>query len=174
MRVRRLYSILLISLLLLNFGGLFLYFPLQLFRIHREMRIALRNLPDSQLEVLRFSKVNFSKARIDDDEVVLNGNMYDIARISLKKDSVLVFALHDKAEDNLLDFLDEIIKRPLREKELPPEQIYKFITLSFLGSNQEEFNGSFSIVNSASNTLYLVPGSLFFQAIASPPPRTKS
>ena len=171
MQAKKLFSILLISLLLLNFGGLFLYFPLQLFRIHREMRLALKGMPDDQLDVFKLSKADFIRAIVDDDEVELNGRMFDIARTRVQKDSVIVFALHDKAEDSLLAFLDEIVKRPLQDKKMPPIQIYQFITLSFLPPDQEHFNSVFKATGQTPNTLYLFSSCLFIRTLESPPPR---
>lgn len=96
------------------------------------MRAALKDLPKEQLEVFSMSQQEFKKVRVDEHEIKLEGKMYDIARIERDHDLVVVYAVHDKAEDNLLSFLDEIAKRPLQDRKSPPSQILQFIGLTFL------------------------------------------
>ncbi len=170
MSLRKLFSILLISLLLLNFAGLLLYFPLQLFRIHLQMKMALKNLPDEKLEVFSFSRNDFNKAKVDDDEIKINGKMFDIARRKVQGDTIIIYALHDKAEDNLLAFLDEIVKPASHDRSSPPTQIVKFITLTFLTSIQNYLNYFESSAIELS-TAYLISDFFYSPSIESPPPR---
>ncbi len=167
---KKVFSVILVSLLLLNFAGLFLYFPLQLFRIHQEMKARLKDLPDEKLQILILHKNDYQKAIVDEDEVLIDGKMYDVARMEVNEDIITIYAIRDKAEDNLLAFLDEIVKRPLQEKKSPPIQILQFITLAFLPPDQNEFNFcEFQAVSS--NTAYLFPDFFCSLSIEGPPPR---
>lgn len=96
------------------------------------MRAALKDLPQEKLEKFSMSLEEFNKVRIDEHEIKVEGRMYDIARIEQDHQRVIVYAVHDEAEDNLLSFLDEIAKRPLQDKKSPPSQILQFIGLTFL------------------------------------------
>jgi len=74
----------------------------------------------------------FKKSRVEDHEVKVNGKMYDIARITVKDNHVLVYALHDEAEDNLLAFLDEMVDRSSNDKKPVPSQLLELLTLQFV------------------------------------------
>ena len=96
------------------------------------MRAALKDLPKEKLEVFSMNQQEFKNVLVDEHEIRVEGRMYDIARIESDHQRVIVYAVHDEAEDNLLSFLDEIAKRPLQDKKSPPSQILQFIALIFL------------------------------------------
>jgi hypothetical protein len=95
------------------------------------MRARLRSLPDDALQQIRLSSVEFKKARVEEHEIKVAGKMYDIARIEKIGDSFLVYCLHDEGEDNLISFLDKILKLPLKDKKVPV-QVFQFSLLTFI------------------------------------------
>jgi hypothetical protein len=130
--VRRALAIFILSILLINTAGFYVYYAVQLRQIHTEMRQALRLRPDDQLEVLRLTKKKYAEVRVDEHEVKVNGKMYDIARVKVSDDSVIVYALHDEKEDNLLALMGEIISKPLKDRSSMPVAIVQFLTLLFV------------------------------------------
>ncbi len=168
--MKRLYAVLLVSLLFLNLVGLFLYFPIQLFQIRSEMQARLQNLPDDQLEILSLSENAYQKALVDEGEVKVNGKMYDIARIRISNNQVTLYAIHDEAEDNLLIFLDTVFKLLHQDKKLQLPQILQFISLSFLPSPlAEAVIPEFAII--VTRTAYQIADFSYICSIESPPPR---
>ena len=169
--MKKLFSVILVSLLLFNFAGLFLYFSVQLFRIHQEMKAKIRTLPDEELEILVMRQEDFNKARVEEDEMEVLGKMYDIARIKESGDTVIVYALQDAAEDNLLAFMDGVVKRPLQDKTSPPAQILQFISLTFLPPAQQPLFFLEACAVTA-DTYYFFSDFCCPLSIESPPPRS--
>lgn len=169
MTVKKLFGITLLSLLLLQAAGGYVYFIARLTAIRVEMREQLKTLPDHQLTLLTFTKEEFRKAKVNDHEVKVNGEMHDIARIVLKGEKLLVYAIHDEAEDNLLSFLDEMVKRASNDKKPVPSQLIQLLTLQFISVQTRLPQNTFVTIHHSS--LYLTPLSSRATSIDSPPPR---
>ena len=134
------------------------------------MKAKLRALPDEELEILVMHLEDYNKARIEEDEMEVHGKMYDIARIRERGDTVMIYALQDTAEDNLLAFMDAIVKRPLQDKSSIPAQILQFISLTFLppGHHALFFLETCAVT---ANTYYIFSNFCCPLSIESPPPR---
>lgn len=117
--MKRLFSFLILVLLLVNMAGFYGYFIIRLQEIHEESRQAISALPGSQLEKFYFTKVAFQRARVDDREIRVEGKMYDIAFIRNVDDGLMVFALHDDAEDDLLAFISEVMSNASKDGKAP-------------------------------------------------------
>ncbi len=168
--MKKLFGITLLSLLLLQAAGCYVYFIARLTAIRIEMREQLNHLPDDQLTLLTLTFEEYQKAKVDDHEVKVNGKMYDIARLIVQKDKVLVYAKHDEAEDNLLSFLDEIVKRSTNDKKPVPSQLEQLLTLIFLPTeNQLPVNSSVALIHATEYTRSFLA---FDRMIDSPPPRS--
>lgn len=167
--VKKTIVILFLNILLLQVAGSYVYFIVRLSGIRNEMREQLKHKPDEELTLLTLTSQEFRKAKVDDHEVKVNGKMYDIARIFVKNDKVLVYALHDEAEDNLLALLNEMVKRSSNDKKPVPSQLIQLLTLIFVPVE------SLSLQNSSTIFIYSTAYSetllSFFSIIDSPPPR---
>ena len=120
---------------ILNFVGIYVYFFIRVVSIKQEMRMALKALPEELLTKLILSPKEFERSRVDDHELKVEGRMYDIARIQLQDNRIIVFCLHDAAEDNLLSFLDAVSSRAHKDKHPIPSTIVQFLSLTFLVPN---------------------------------------
>jgi hypothetical protein len=167
--VKKLISIAFLSILLLQVAGSYVYFVVRLTAIRQEMREELKHKPDEQLTLLTLSDDEYRKAKVNDHEVKVNQKMYDIARIVVQNDKVLVYALHDEAEDNLLALLHEMVTRSSKDKKPVPSQLIQLLTLMFLPIEDQPIKNS-KIVSSH-NTAYSETITSFSSAIDSPPPR---
>jgi len=168
--VKRSLCILFLGILLIQVSGCYVYFIARLTAIRIEMREQLNHLPDDQLTLLTLTTEEYQKAKVDDHEVKVNGKMYDIARLIVQKDRVLVYAIQDEAEDNLLSFLDEIVKRSTNDKKPVPSQLVQLLTLIFLPTeNQLPVNSSVAFIHA---TKYTQSYLAFARLIDSPPPRS--
>ncbi len=131
--VKRLASISLLIILVCNAGGFYLYFVVELGVIKKEMRAELKKLPDEKLLRLKLSNAFFGHAKVEEDEIRINGRMYDVARtVAAAGDSVFVYCLRDEREENVLAFLAEILGKPLKERKTFPETILRFISLNYI------------------------------------------
>jgi len=168
--VKRSLCILFLGILLIQVSGCYVYFIARLTAIRIEMREQLKHLPDNQLTLLTLTTEEYHKAKVEDHEVKVNGKMYDIARVIIHKDRVLVYAIHDEAEDNLLSFLDEIVKRATNDKKPVPSQLGQLLTLIFIPTdNQLPVNNSIVLIHA---TKYTKSFLAFDRLIDSPPPRS--
>ncbi len=112
--------------------GSYVYFALRAVAIKREMRAALQAAPAETLEVIRMTLPEYKAAREDEHEVRWHGRMYDVARAERQGDHVVLYALHDEAEDNLLSFLDAILKNSSRDKKPVPGSLMSWLSLKWL------------------------------------------
>jgi hypothetical protein len=167
--MKKLFAIAFVSLFLLHFAGVYTYFGVRLIAIRQEMKVKLKALPDEQLEKIILSKKNFEKVDVEENELELNGKMYDIAKIEKKGNEYIVYALHDEHEDNLLSFLDEIVKRSGSDKKPVPSQLLQFLSLVFIPSSN---NFSLHQIKTEKHfDLYSNLYSSFRSSIESPPPK---
>lgn len=167
--VKKVFGIVFLSTLLLQVAGSYVYFIVRLSAIRQEMREQLKAKPDEQLTLLTLTAEEYQKAKVDDHEVKVNEKMYDIARIVVQDDKVLVYALHDEAEDNLLAFLNEMVKRSSKDKKPVPSQLIQLLSLQFvIIENKIPALAGISVVHT---TPYHTSFSSFIRRIESPPPR---
>ena len=153
----------------MNFSGFYCFFILQLSLNHREMRERIKTLPPEQLEKMTFRVDEFEKVKVDDHEIRVNGKMYDIARVEKTEDLIIVYALHDENEDDLLALLGFFLSSPVDKKEMPP-QIGEFLSLIFI---PEECRLSLAIEKRETPfTRYLSSFQNVDTRKDSPPPRT--
>ncbi len=167
--VKKLIGIVFLSVILLQVAGSYFYFIVRLSAIRQEMRDQLKDKPDHELTLLTLTPGQFRKAKVDDHEVKVNGMMYDIARLVVKQDLVYIYALHDEAEDNLLAFLNEMVKRSTKDKKPVPSSLLHLLTLQFV--IHENITPSNFGVLIDHITPYRACSSSFNSGIETPPPR---
>jgi hypothetical protein len=165
--VKRAYAVLILAILLANSGGFYVYYIVHLQQIKSEMREGLHHLPDHKLEVLTLSLNEYKEAQVDDDEIQVNGKMYDIARMKISRGSVKIFCIHDEKEDDLLALLSEIISKPIKRDGIP-DAVLQFITLLYVAPPQVAlFN---TVANKQFFTVYYFSCKEAFEKTESPPP----
>ena len=167
--VKRAAVIFFLMLLLIQVGGCYIYFVGRLAAIRTEMREQLKYLPEEKLTRFQFTEAEFKKARVEDHEIKVDGKMYDIARIMQQENTIIVLAIHDEAEDNLLAFLSEMVSRSANDKKPVPVQVEQLLTLSFLPVSLAAPQNSFSEINHL--TPYCNLSSTVYFTLELPPPR---
>jgi len=130
--MKRIAALLLLLLMAVNLAGFYGYFILRMKEIHAEARAALRHLPDTSLERFEFPVEVFRNVRVEDDEIRVNGRMYDIARTEKTTDTVVVWALHDEAEDDLFAFINKVMDNAGQDDRQVPADLTQFLSLQFL------------------------------------------
>ena len=167
--MKKLFAILFVSVFLLHVAGVYTYFGVRLMAIHQEMKAKLKALPTEQLEKIILSKTDFKKINLEEDELELDGRMYDVAKIEEKGNEFILYALHDVNEDSLLSLLDEMVKRSSNDKKPVPSQLLQFLSLIFI-SAQNEFYFNLAIKQEHFFS-YCNNYSSFRSSIEGPPPK---
>lgn len=167
--VKRCYSLFILLILCINTAGFYVYYALELQRIRSATREQIKSLPDDQLQNFRLTTSQYEDLKVGDDEIKIDGKMYDIARITFAGDEVWIYALHDEDEDNLLLLLSEILSKPIDAKSAIPQVVLNFLSLVFI---PETFN--FCVAESGERMLdavYHFSIQAFDNQNESPPPR---
>ena len=166
--LNKVLSVCVLCLFLAHFAGFYIYFFIQMNQVRQEMRAKLKELPPDELDLLILSPSEFEKAKVEEHEVKVNGKMYDIARVEIQGDKVLVHCLHDASEDDLLAFLDKILSLPLKDKSVPTG-VLQFLSLNYLPTHWSFSMPEFLIAQSF--TPYAEIASQFASAEITPPPK---
>jgi hypothetical protein len=169
--LKRVLAILTLALILANVAGFYVYFIFRLKEIRKEMRAALKDYPVERLQRITLTKTEYNKAKNDEGEIEWNNFMYDIARVRTTGDVIVVLALRDDAETDLLAFIDKIVEMTKRDNESPPHTLTEYSSLNFTlpSLNQSIFLADFQIITH--NTHYLFQQGDIDLTISSPPPR---
>lgn len=168
--MRRFISILLLTLLLANFAGSYIYFAFRALQIKREMRAMLATLPEEELELIILTPEEFKQARVEEHEIKVNGNMFDIACVVEKESKLFVYGVYDEDEDNLFSFLDAVLNNLQNDSSQTPPSFSLFSVLHYMPV-QFEYSLTALPTKSVSPTFYNTSFVDFISAIDSPPPK---
>ena len=139
--------------------------------IRVEMKAAMKAMPDVALQKMVLTLEQYQSALTGEDELSINGHMFDMARANVNEGSVTVFGLEDHDEDNLLVFLKEAERRSSSDKKQIPTAFTYFTSLHFvLPINLISIPLSGTGINSL--TRYSFSDSVFFPGLNSPPPKS--
>jgi hypothetical protein len=172
--MKRIPAVLMLAILLINAAGFYVYYIIELQRIHTAMRAQLRNLPEERLTRISLTPKEYADVNVEENEIRMHGQMFDIARLTVTDDSVIVFALHDKREDNLLAFLNDITSKPFSCETEVITGVIDYITLNYLLERQSMATTSFIGKTIIHNSAYLREFKSFFHLRNFQPPRVTS
>jgi len=168
--IRKYTSLLLVALLLVHLAGFYVYFVVRLGDLRMSMREKIALLPAEQLEIVRVPASSFRMHWLEERELKWQGKMYDIARVEKAGNEILVYAVHDKDEDGLLNFISAVVDMARQDTRPTPASVVQFFSLKFV--IDQAYPWSFDIIRLDSP---FVP-TVFFASSASldsptPPPR---
>jgi hypothetical protein len=121
----------LVSILLLNLLGGPAYFAAQLLQQQRIMRDLIAKTPKGSLTRISLTISEFKKAKIEDNELLLNGEMFDVAYFEVDQSGVIVYGLFDVRENELLNSLRGQSSRQT-QNETSSQVITRFLALNYL------------------------------------------
>lgn len=130
--VKKFTSLLLVGVLLLHLAGFYVYFIVRLGDLRMNMREKLTELPEEQLEAVRIPVHEFKASWIKEKEMKWQGKMFDIARVEHQDDFVMVYCLHDKDEDGLLNFIGAVINMSRQDTRSAPPAVIQFFSLKYI------------------------------------------
>ena len=113
-------------------AGFYVYFYFRLESIHKEMKTALMNCPDTQLQKISLSLAQYQQVKNDEGEIKWNGQMYDVAKTRIQEGRVIVLALRDELETNLIVFLKSVVGTAAADNQRPPSALMQYLSLVFI------------------------------------------
>ncbi|MFN8342847.1 MAG: hypothetical protein U0V64_14385 [Cyclobacteriaceae bacterium] len=167
--LKRGFSILLLTVLLAHLAGFYAYLAIRLAEIRREMLTELRDRHPDQLQSIHLTAAQLEEALVEEDEMKLNGRMYDIAAIQKTGDRVVVLCLHDEKEDSLLSLLDGIIQNATRDKKPVPPSVLGLLSLT--AEIPSHLVIQVEVLSGENNTQWQPLVSSFQKSPFAPPPR---
>jgi hypothetical protein len=167
--VKRVVSLFFLAILLLPIAGAYVYTGVRLTIIRQEMRQHLKTLPIAQLSVFIMTAQEYNQALVHEDELKLHGRMYDVARTEQKGNIVTIYALHDEAEDNVLAFLDTLVKRSTTDKKPVPPHLVQLLTLVFVKPPVVRSDCLAGFITH--RTHYFFSDVIYSESVETPPPR---
>ncbi len=129
--MRRWLGIALFCVLLLQVGGAYVYFGVRLVVHRQEMRALLKLKPVETLTYFKLTPEAWQRAQVEDEEMEIDGRMYDIARVTYQHNEVHVWAERDEGEDNLLALLHTLATRHHHDKKSVPTLITHVLALIY-------------------------------------------
>jgi len=120
----------LLFILALQSGGLQLLYTIQQYVI-QEFMIAELNNPEAKFEIVRLSREEYEKGRVNAFEVLWRGKMYDVKSVKVKGKEVELLALHDEGEENVLNEIRKLVCRASDRKIPYPQLLNKLSSVTY-------------------------------------------
>ncbi|MEP2669918.1 MAG: hypothetical protein ABJH04_13020 [Cyclobacteriaceae bacterium] len=130
--MKRITSVIVLSVLLTHLIGFYVYFVVRQGQIRQEMRESIGSLPDEEFETFVFTLEVYQKVKVNGFEVKIDGKMYDHSTPKFEDGKVILFARHDKDEDDLISFITKIVNSSNEDKKPVPSQLLSFFSLTYL------------------------------------------
>ncbi len=126
----------LITILLLQAGGLLFLFQIQQVRIQKSALHQLDSGSEKAKQIV-LSKAGFNSAKINDHELRMNGKLYDFRYISHSSEQVILNVLHDASEENLIDWIEALVTSEGNQHGDLPAHLVKLLTTTYLITDTE-------------------------------------
>lgn len=126
----------LLTILLLQAGGLLFLFHVQQARVQKA---ALHQLDSNSgnTEKLTLSPEEFYSARINDHELRLNGKLYDFKRFSCSGEKIILHVFHDASEEDIIDWIKALANAGGNQQSELPAHLVKLLTTTYLSTHSE-------------------------------------
>lgn len=169
MELKKAGCIFLVLLLFLQSGGLLFILNVQQGFLFYEMHERLNN-PETVFEKITLTQKDYEDSRVNTDEILYNGNMYDVKSILIINNTVELLAINDVDEFEVFKIVENLIAC----KDLPVSEIsfhlQKLISLFYVSFFDDLI---FHLQASTTNYLPLLKlnRQILFAEIPCPPPR---
>ncbi|NJN42865.1 MAG: hypothetical protein HC811_12170 [Flammeovirgaceae bacterium] len=78
--MNRIFAVVLVIVFLLQVGGYYLYVALREIQLQESFWENRENYKSEDLTILKLTSADFHKSKVDDNELRIDGKMYDIVR----------------------------------------------------------------------------------------------
>ena len=90
------------------------------------------SLPSDQFEIFEIEIEAYEKIKVNDHEVRIDGKMYDHSTPKIENGKIVLYAKHDKAEDSLISFINEVVNSATNDSKPVPSVLMNFLSLYFI------------------------------------------
>jgi len=172
--LKKLISIIAISVLLFNTIGNLIVFESTRYCIHKEIKNTItQSIPQNKLiAIIIDNKTKKDINFVDDNEFLYKGKMYDVVRQQANGDTIIYYCINDNKEEELYANLNKEVKNnmdtnPVKNK---TKQILNKITISLFyeDKNNTKPDISYNVIYPID---YIVCVNHFYDVIT-PPPKT--
>lgn len=166
--MKKIGTILLLTILLLQAGGIFLIYKTQQIYVQQEMQQAL-NSEKTQFQKIILSFSDYQKNKINAHEISVKGKMYDVKSITVYSDSLELLVINDSKEKTILEKIKELTALNNGQNYNLPNQLQKLLSLSYLSPNTY----SIFFICSLTEHVFLSPALTFISSdldVSTPPP----
>jgi hypothetical protein len=160
--------LLVVILLFFQSGGLLLFFKMGQ-HIHQSKMDRMLERQNTRMEHFTISREAFTISRISENEISVNGKMYDIWSYSVKGTSVNIVAARDRDEESIIKVLKNTMKTSNNKDESLLVKIVKLLSLDYT----MPFSSEASILKFSANKLLPLISEFLHSRIAdilTPPP----
>lgn len=161
-----------IALLIALYGtaGYLIVFQVSREVFRSEMRAAIeRNDPEEKVADFSFSKSYWKTIQTGDNEFMIDGKIYDIVSYKETKNSILVSAICDSNENNLLGLFSKTQSHSGGSGSLP-EGLIDFLD-SLMVADEGAENNPYFLADLAISSSIIFPGSSSYHLLIYSPPR---
>ncbi len=173
--MRKALSLGVISSVLLGLLGLYLFFTAAIMWAKIEAEQKLAQVPAASLEQFRFSEQAFAalpRPEGNDDELVIEGVLYDIKEVVHQQGSVLVYGFNDSKESRLLGKLAGWLNNEsASDKSSNPTAVILFLPECIMARSEFVFIDQITFSPIPFMPSRLVTG---IRSVISPPPDNRS
>lgn len=127
----------LMLLLLLQAGGMLFFYKVRQFSLQQHMQAQLQD-SRSHFQQLTLSLEAYQKYKISEDEIEIDGKLYDIKSVTISGNRVILYALNDSSEEALLEEIRAFLTKNHPTESRLPETLQQLIFLSYLPPATEE------------------------------------
>ncbi len=159
----------LLTILLLQAGGMFLIYKMQQYYVQCEMKQSLTNNRTQFLKII-ISLRDYQKCKINADEVIIKDKMYDVKSVRLSVNNVELLVINDSKEENILKKMMEYTTSTKHPDTDFLNYLNRLLSVSYLF--QETYCNFVIYPSSVDNFLQLTKNIIStFVEIPSPPPK---
>jgi hypothetical protein len=156
-------------LLFLQSGGILYFYKIEQHIQQQRMKrtIALENTESEQFTL---SGAEFQKCRTADNEISIDGRLYDLKSWSYEGNKVIVIAIRDSVEEGILSNAKNAMKACDLGGNRVLEKLTTFLSLDFVSPSSVEFKADlYPLLNIISQFKSLIHSGVF--DILTPPPQ---
>jgi hypothetical protein len=113
-----------------------LIYKIRQFHVQYEMRLVLNNSATSP-EKLILSRDEYYKSRINSNEILFRGNMYDVKSVNISGDMAELLVINDTKEKDLVKNIKDFLNKTNQQKKELPDQLQKFLSLNYLSADKD-------------------------------------
>jgi hypothetical protein len=138
LQLKKIGYILLLTILLLQAGGMLLIYKMQQCYVKQEMQQTLNN-SKTKFQKITLSLSEYQKSKINSHEISINGKMYDVKSVNILENNVKLLVINDSKEENILQKIKDFTNRTNQPNSDLPNQLQQLLSLNYLSPEIKHF-----------------------------------